>query len=301
MTGRAGTGAGSGADDESGGSGAGAEHSAGIESTGSGARAGNAARGATGRRGKESGMDHDLGPAMRGHLERAERHNGRALDAAATLLYDRIAAGGIVLAGGSGHSLALVLETFYRAGGLACVHPLVTTEIMPLFGARASTVAERRTGIAAEVVAAARPDAGDVGVIFSNSGANPYPVELAVALRAHDVPVIAMVSGPSMAAAPTRAERKLGALADVLLDTLVPAGDAAYPAEEPRTAALSSLVCVFLWNLLLARLVDRAAERSGTLPLWVSSNIEGGDERNAALLERYSARIPALLAGTAAG
>jgi uncharacterized phosphosugar-binding protein len=30
------------------------------------------------------------------------------------------------------------------------------------------------------------------------------------------------------------------------------------------------------------------------LPLWVSANMPGGDERNAELLERYSVRIPAL-------
>jgi uncharacterized phosphosugar-binding protein len=30
------------------------------------------------------------------------------------------------------------------------------------------------------------------------------------------------------------------------------------------------------------------------LPLWVSANVPGGDERNAELLERYSARVPAL-------
>jgi uncharacterized phosphosugar-binding protein len=262
----------------------------------------------------------DLGRLMRDRLERAGGHNAAALDRAAALLYERITAGGIVFAGGSGHSMALVLETFYRAGGLACVYPLVTPEIIPLHGARASTAAERRTGIAGDVVAAAGPEPGDVAMIFSNSGANPYPVELAAALRDSGVPVIAMVSGPSMAAAPARAGRKLGDVADLLLDTLVPAGDAGYPVADPRTAAQSSLVCVYLWNLLLARLADRAAEAApapgagdatgtgdateaghagdpvrGALPLWVSSNVAGGDQRNAALFERYAARIPALL------
>lgn len=238
---------------------------------------------------------HDLGQMMRDRLERAGGHNAAALDRAAALLYDRVTAEGIVFAGGSGHSMALVLETFYRAGGLACVYPLVTPEIIPLHGARASTAAERREGIAGEVVAAAGPRPGDIAVIFSNSGVNPYPVELAASLRDSGVPVIAMVSGPSMAAAPPRAGRKLGDVADLLLDTLVPAGDAGYPAADPRTAAQSSLVCVYLWNLLLGRLADRAAAARGALPLWVSSNVVGGDRRNAALFERYAPRIPALL------
>jgi uncharacterized phosphosugar-binding protein len=46
---------------------------------------------------------------------------------------------------------------------------------------------------------------------------------------------------------------------------------------------------VYLWNLLLARMAG-----SAELPLWVSANVPGGDERNAALRERYAGRIQML-------
>ena len=226
---------------------------------------------------------------MREHLGRVERHNADALDQAAELVLGAVAGGGLVYAGGSGHSLAMVLEGFFRAGGLACVHPLYPPEISPLHGAWPATEAERRTGLAAPVLEAAAPRPGDVVVIFSNSGANPYPVELATAAASHGLPVVAFVSGPSMAAAPARAGVKLGEVADLVIDTLVPPGDVSYPSAEPRTAALSSLSCVYLWNLLLTRMADRA-----DLPLWVSANVPGGDERNAELLDRYSVRVPAL-------
>ena len=226
---------------------------------------------------------------MREHLDRVERHNADALDRAAGILLPAATGGGLVYAGGSGHSLAMVLEGFFRAGGLACVHPLYTPEISPLHGAWPATEAERRPGLAAPVLEAAAPRPGDVVVIFSNSGANPYPVELAGAARSYGLPVVAFASGPSMAAAPARAGVKLGEVADLVIDTLVPPGDVSYPAAAPRTAGLSSLACVYLWNLLLARMADRAE-----LPLWVSANVPGGDERNAELLERYSVRVPAL-------
>lgn len=218
-----------------------------------------------------------------------ERHNADLLDHACDLLLGAVTGGGLVYAGGSGHSLAMVLEGFFRAGGLACVYPLYSPEISPLHGAWPATEAERRPGIAARIMEAAAPRPGDVAVVFSNSGANPYPVELAEAARSHGLPVVAFVSGPSMTAAPARAGRKLGEVADLAVDTLTPAGDVSYPQDAPRTAALSSLACVYLWNLLLARMTDRA-----DLPLWVSANLPGGDERNAELLERYSVRVPAL-------
>lgn len=230
---------------------------------------------------------------MRAHLERVERHNTGALEHAAGMLLDAVRRGGLLYLGGSGHSLAMVLEGFYRAGGLACVYPLYRPEISPLHGAWPATEAERRPGLAEEVLGAARPHPGDPVVIFSNSGANAYPVELATAARSRGLPVVAVVSGPSMAAAPARAGIKLGEIADQVLDTLTPPGDASYPPRAPRTAALSSLCCVYLWNLLLARMAEEAE-----LPLWVSGNVPGGDERNAALRERYAGRIPPLALGT---
>ena len=226
---------------------------------------------------------------MNEHLELLRPHNEAALGRARDLLLDGVLGGGLVYAGGSGHSLGMVLEGFFRAGGLACVHPLYSPEISPLHGAWPATEAERRPGLAAPILEAADPRPGDVVVIFSNSGANPYPVELARAARSYGLPVIAFVSSPCMAAAPARAGVKLGEVADVVLDTLVPPGDVSYPRPAPRTAALSSLSCVYLWNLLLAEMADRAE-----LPLWASANMPGGDERNAGLLEHYSARVPAL-------
>lgn len=226
---------------------------------------------------------------MRVHLDRVERHNAEALDRACALLLDTVVGGGLLYLGGSGHSLAMVLEGFFRAGGLACVHPLYHPEISPLHGAWAATEAERRSGLAAPVLEAAAPRPGDAVVIFSNSGANPYPVELAATARSRGLPVVAVVSGPSMEIAPARAGVKLGEIADLVLDTLAPPGDVSYPEGAPRTAALSSLSCVYLWNLLLARMSDRAE-----LPLWTSANVPGGDERNTELLARYAERVPVL-------
>lgn len=236
-----------------------------------------------------------LGQRMRDQLTTIEEDNAATLDTVATLVYERVLAGGLVFAGGAGHSLALVCETFYRAGGLACVYPLYEPEVLPLHGARASTLAERRFGLAEWVVSQAGPRQGDLAVIFSNSGINPYPVELATNFRRHGLPVVAVASRPSMAGAPTRASHRLGELADHVLDTQVPPGDVTHPTRAPRTAALSSLAGVYLWNLLLARLWDHAEAAGQQLPVWVSSNIEGGDQWNDALFERYAGRIPTLL------
>jgi uncharacterized phosphosugar-binding protein len=232
--------------------------------------------------------------AVRAHLSRVAEHNAEPLGVAAERLLDTVRADGTVLTAGAGHSLAAVAETFYRAGGLACVRPLYHPDLLPMHGAVSSTKAERRTGLAAEVLGPDPLGEKDVLVVFSTSGVNPYPVELAAQVRDAGRTVIAVTSGPASAVAPRRAGTTLAENATVVLDTLVPPGDASYPADAPVVAPISTIANAFLWNLLLVRLIDAGKEAGVDLPLWRSSNVSGGDEANAGLLARYTPRIPAL-------
>lgn len=235
-----------------------------------------------------------FGDTMRRHLAAVENANADALDAVAGRMLEVIRDEGRLHVAGTGHSSALVLEAFYRAGGLACVNPVTHPGLVPLSGAIASTVLERSADLAEVLLAQAAPRDGELAFVFSSSGANPLPVALARGFREAGVDVVAVSSLQHLRAAPARAGVKLDALADWIVDTDVPVGDAAFEAGGARTAALSSLSSVFLWNLLLARLAA-GAERSGiTLPLWTSANVEGGDERNAHLLAEYRPRIPLL-------
>lgn len=235
-----------------------------------------------------------FGSRMRGHLDKIERRNAGHVEQVADRLLDCVAGGWLVFAAGSGHSLGAVNETFYRAGGLACVRPLYVPELLPLHGAYASTRAERRSGIARRVLDGTDIGERDVLIVFSNSGVNPYPVEMAQHARRKGCDVVAVTSTAAMAAAPPRSDGTLADHATYLLDTLVPPGDAAYPADAPRTGPLSSLANAYLWNLLLSDLVARAARAGVELPLWGSTNATGNESSNEALLARYAPRIPEL-------
>ncbi|WP_158848961.1 SIS domain-containing protein [Saccharothrix deserti] len=236
----------------------------------------------------------DYGDVVRTHLTRVEQQNAAALDDVAELVLASVRADGMVLTAGAGHSLAAVAETFYRAGGLACVRPVYHPELLPMHGAVSSTAAERRSGLAAEVLRETRLAAHDVLFVFSTSGVNPYPVELAVLAADAGCPVVAVTSVAASALAPRRAGTTLAENATVVLDNMVPPGDATYPADNPVTAAVSTLATTFLWNLLMVRLFDKAAEAGVPLPLWRSANVEGGDKANADLLRKYQTRVPQL-------
>src|SRR5690625_3482743 len=201
----------------------------------------------------------DFGAVMRERLALVQEHNAPALAEVADVLMERIVRGdGIILAAGAGHSFNAVSEAFHRAGGLATVKPLHAPEVLPYNGASTSTAAERRPGLAAEVLARAKPDSGDVMFVFSTSGVNYYPVEMAREAADRRIPVVAVTSRECNAAAPPRAGSTLGDEADHVLDTLVQPGDVSYPPENPVTAPMSSLANAYLWNLLLAELHTRA-------------------------------------------
>ncbi|WP_229787495.1 MULTISPECIES: sugar isomerase domain-containing protein [Actinokineospora] len=228
------------------------------------------------------------------HLAKVAEHNASALDETAELVLSCVRADGLVLTSGAGHSLAAVAETFFRAGGLACVRPLVHDDLQVFGGARKATAAERRAGLAASVFAEVPRTGHEVLFIFSNSGVNPFPVELAQTAVDSGCPVVAVTSPRSSAGATRRAGGLLAEHATIVLDTLTGPGDVAYPPDSAVTASLSTLCNAFLWNLMLARLHDRAEAEGVELPRWRSSNVEGGDTANAALLERYGDRVPHL-------
>ncbi|WP_026361317.1 sugar isomerase domain-containing protein [Amycolatopsis nigrescens] len=236
----------------------------------------------------------EIGQLTAAALAEVETRNAEQVDQAAQLVLGCVRADALVFTAGAGHSLAAVAETFYRAGGLACVYPLYHPELLPLHGARNSTKAERQAGLAAKVLAERAPGPDDVLVVFSTSGVNPYPVELAATARAAGAPVIAVSSRASVAAAPRRAASTLIEEASVVLDNGVRPGDASFPPESPRTAPLSTVLNAFLWNLVLGSVLRQAEPAGLAVPLWQSSNVVGGDEANAALFDRYLPRVPAL-------
>ena len=87
--------------------------------------------------------------------------------------------------------------------------------------------------------------------------------------------------------------RRLHEVVDLVIDTGMPAGDAAVRSAGARDTGRADLdhprggcsPCAAREACRL--LVERGVEP----PVFTSSNIDGGDERNRALLERYAGRV----------
>ena len=219
-------------------------------------------------------------------LRRIESEEADALDRAAEAVADVICRDGIVHVFGCGHSHLAALDAFYRAGGLACVSPVLDEDLMLHDGAAKSSRMEKTSGIAREVFRRQGVAEGDLFVVISASGKNAAPVEM---LRT------AKSAGVKTAAISSSSYRDHGGVlldeADIAIDCKVPYGDAVIGVGESKMGGLSTYASLFALNTALINGAKKALGRGATPPVYASGNVDGGTARNIALEERYFGRV----------
>ena len=222
-------------------------------------------------------------------LRRIEDEEGGAMARAAELVADVICRDGLVHVFGCGHSHLAALDAFYRAGGLACVSPLLDEDLMLHDGAAKSSRMEKMSGIAAEAFRRQGVKEGDVVVVISASGKNAAPVEMLHAAKAAGVTTVAISSSAYRAHGATLLDE-----ADMPIDCKVPYGDATIGVGAAKMGGLSTYASLFILNSILIEGARKAEARGVTPPIYVSGNVEGGTARNVALEERYFGRVKRL-------
>ena len=217
---------------------------------------------------------------------------------AADLLAEAVANGGVIQAFGCGHSEALAMEIAGRAGGLVPTNRIALRDIV-LYGgepleALADPAVERSPDIAHRLyeLAPIKPD--DVFVIASNSGINGAVVEMALLVKERGHKLVAITSAEHSAGVQSRhpSGRKLGEIADVVLDNGAPYGDAALPLPGGgAVGAVSSITAALLAQQIVTEVVARLLAAGITPPVYLSDNVPGGKEHNAEIEARYAGRI----------
>jgi uncharacterized phosphosugar-binding protein len=86
---------------------------------------------------------------------------------------------------------------------------------------------------------------------------------------------------------------RLFEVADLTLDDCVPVGDALVelPGLRQRVGPASTVTGAALLNAVVVRAVALLLERTSEAPVFVSANLDGGEEQNQHWLERYRGRL----------
>ena len=220
------------------------------------------------------------------NLTAIENDESKALSEAIEKVAEVIANDGLIFTFGCGHSHLPGLDAFYRAGGLANVSPMLDTDLMLHNGAAKSSRMEKMSGIAYEIFRRYTPSEKDMIFIFSASGKNSVPIEMADAAKKFGIKTVGISSMEYVSKG-----GKLHEHVDISIDCKVPYGDACMDVGDAKMGGLSTYAACFILNTCLINGAKLALENGTKPPVYLSGNVEGGREHNITLEDLYLGRV----------
>jgi uncharacterized phosphosugar-binding protein len=225
------------------------------------------------------------------------------IDRACAILAEEIRKGKVVYAWGTGgHDNRSAEELLWRAGGLACVAVILDPGLQLIHGATKATKIERMPGYARGVLDHYQIGKDDTLLLVNSYGINSLTIDTVHACRERGTRVIAVTSFDfAKSVAPDHPARhpskeNLHEIADLAINTAIPPGDAVVdiPGFPYKVAGISTLVNIFMLNVVVCSVVEKLVQAGIEPPVWVSANAPGGDAWNKRLLEQYRGRVPHL-------
>src|SRR5699024_8300510 len=153
-------------------------------------------------------------------------------------------------------------------------------------------------GLAKLILDAENVKKQDVMLIVSTSGRNSVPIEMAIEAKNKGLKVIVLTSMAFTNEVTSRHKsgKKLYELADVVLDNHGESGDAALETSgvESKFGPTSSVVGFTILQAIIAQVIESLSQKGIDPPIYVSSNLDKGDEINKEHIEKYRNRIKCL-------
>jgi uncharacterized phosphosugar-binding protein len=219
---------------------------------------------------------------------------------AATMAADAIAADRFAVMFGTGHSFMPIMDTFPRVGcfpGWLPIYELAST-VVPMLsgnqGLRQVLFIEKAEGYGSVVLENYHLIPADVMFVISNSGTNTAGVEVALGAQERGLKVVAVTSVAHSQGSMSRhsSGKRLYEVADVVIDTCVPAGDAQVeiPGWAAKVGAVSTIIGMTIMQSVASETASILAGRGITLPVY-PSHTSGQNGAEIAALEDEEERL----------
>ena len=197
---------------------------------------------------------------------------------------------------GCSHAGILAEEVFYRTGGLAIMNPIffsgVTLSTRPV---TMTSDLERMSGLGKIILENNNVKSGDMLFIHSNSGRNTVPVEMAIEAHKKGVFVVGFTSLQHSNSVTSRhpSGKRLFEVCDIVIDNCGIPGDASIKLDglEEMIGPTSTAVGTSLINGIVIETVERLIADGIVPPVFMSANLDGGDEHNRKIFEEYADNI----------
>lgn len=229
-------------------------------------------------------------------LDLAAQSQAQPMEDVARLLADTTQAGGNLFAFGCNHAGLLALELYYRTGGMVTINPVKAPGLMlDLPHTLMTSDMERMEGYGSVIFKYAGIQPGDAVIIHSVSGRNAATIDFALQCRQAQVKVIVLTNMNTTTREPSRhsSGKNLYELGDIIIDNCGDYGDAMLEVDgfPQKIAPSSTAVGAALLNAIVARAIELLVARGINPPVFISSNVEGGDAHNKAVLDQYSDHV----------
>ena len=232
-----------------------------------------------------------------------------SIQTAAEWFSNTILAGRMVHVFGSGHSRIMVEEMWPRYGSFPGFNPIVELSlsfhnlVVGANGQRQAMFLENTSGLAERILRNYALSEIDTALVISSSGCNVVPIEMAMEFQKAGVKVVAIVSQLHLEGSKSKhgSGKKLNDVADLVLDTGAPVGDAmiTIPDLDTPVSPGSTVGGCLLVNSLKAEIAAKLVE-GGQPPKVLSAGAIVGAERAETLFEsaydEHSHRLAGLYA-----
>lgn len=240
----------------------------------------------------------------RAAMDRIEATQLPAIRQAAEIMAGSIEAERWVHTFGCGHATLPIEEMYPRIGGFVGFHPMIElplsffTHITGEMGVHQFVFLERVEGYGTQIMKGYTFDPRDTMWLFSHSGINNVNIDVALRARELGMRVIVTGSVEAFADKPSRHSSglKLADVADLVIDTRVPAVDAAVELEGhiDRIGPISTMAFVTVVWMTITTVAEILAGRGVRLYIHPSHNVPGdttAGERLTDALAQYKQRI----------
>ena len=220
----------------------------------------------------------------------------KSIEKVGDLFAQTIEQGGTLYAFGASHAGILAEELFYRTGGLAMVNPLFNPTLM--LNTRPVTVTsqmERLEGFGRVILNGSKAKAGDTILIHSVSGRNTVSIDMAITAKEKGMSVIVITNMEYTRKVTSRhsSGKNLYEYADIVVDNHGEFEDSCMLLDgmNQKIAPTSSVVGCMIVNMIVISTVDNLLKLGIEPPIFRSANVDGGDEVNEAIFEKYKESI----------
>lgn len=197
---------------------------------------------------------------------------------------------------GCSHAGIIAEEVFYRTGGLAVINPIFFPGFM--LNTRPITMTsalERVSGIGKTLLIQNHAGAGDLLLLHSVSGRNTVPVEMAIEAKDMGLTTVCITNLNYSKAVTSRhpSGKRLFEVCDICIDNCGDIGDAAVSLDGmiEKIGPTSTAVGAAIINALVIEAVEKMIADGIVPPVFMSANLDGGDEHNSKIFEEYKDNI----------